>query len=289
MPTRLTFSKTLTKDIARCVELDKNSWPLGLLRQLADDLLSQTRLRGASPLAESRWLNLTGFCLRPGFGEGFDPQRVQRLFSLYPQGPVFANKPLVRAEWWILWRRVAGGLKAGQQRSLVQGLASAMMPAKGGKSRFAAQERVEIWMAVANMERLGAKDKVRWGRRLIEEIRPKKTRFALYWALARLGAREPLYGPVDCVIPPGEAAAWIDTLFQMDWPSPKPPADDPAAVGAADRGQDAGSRRRACEKRSFDGWRTGTRRRIGCGSSRRRCPGIGWTRPSFSANPCPRA
>ncbi len=214
--------ETLVKTIAADVQLEKNRWPLGFIRQLSDDLFEQMKQRSSTPVSESRWFNLMGFCLRPGFGAGFDAQRVRRLFALYNQGPVFAKKASVRAEWWIMWRRVAGGLKAGQQRSIVQGLTSVMMPPKGAKPKVPAQEKVEIWMAVANMERLGVKDKIRWARQLLDDIQPKKTKIPLFWSLARLGARELLYGPADCVVPPEVVSGWIDTLLARDWPNPRP-------------------------------------------------------------------
>jgi len=100
------------------------------------------------------------------------------------------------------------------------------MPKKGIKVRISNQERIEIWMAVANMERLTVKDKVEFGRQLLSELHPKKSRPPLFWALSRIGARELLYGPVDRVIPPMEIAAWITKILKVEWKNPRP-------VGAA--------------------------------------------------------
>jgi len=127
---------------------------------------------------------------------------------------VYANNARVRSEWWIFWRRVAGGLNSGQQRQFIQDLSSAII---SGKGKIAPQERIEIWMAVANMERLLAKDKVIWGRKLLSEISPKKCRPQQFWALSRIGARELLYGSADRVIPPHEAASWIEAILSQDW------------------------------------------------------------------------
>ena len=38
------------------------------------------------------------------------------------------------------------------------------------------------------------------------------------WALARLGARMPLAGPLNCVVPRDTAAAWVEQLLSTEWP-----------------------------------------------------------------------
>ncbi|MFY9940678.1 MAG: molecular chaperone DnaK, partial [Desulfobacterales bacterium] len=216
----------LVRGITEIAGSTKEKWPLGLIRALADELLGVTAARSWGPDFESRWLNLVGFCLRPGFGDGFDEHRLQSLWKVYLQGPAFPKNGQVRSEWWILWRRVAGGLKPGQQRQVSQDLTPLMSPKKTGGLKVTPQERVEIWMAVANLERLSAKDKTRWGRQLLAEIRTGKAKHQTLWALSRLGARELLYGPVDRVIPPEEVAGWIARLVAGDWTNPLP-------VGAA--------------------------------------------------------
>jgi hypothetical protein len=77
-------------------------------------------------------------------------------------------------------------------------------------------------MALANMEHLLAKDKIKCGRMLLSEIKPKKCRPQHFWSLSRMGARELLYGPVDRVIPAKEVVAWIETLLSRKWRDPRP-------------------------------------------------------------------
>ena len=48
--------------------LGRLSWPLTTIRPLADLLLRVADGRRKNAPHEARWLNLTGFCLRPGFG-----------------------------------------------------------------------------------------------------------------------------------------------------------------------------------------------------------------------------
>ncbi len=211
----------LAKEISAAIDRPKEKWPLGLIRALADEMLDLTASRNVKSSTESRWLNLTGFCLRPGFGHGFDENRIRKLWKIYKNGPCHAANVQVRSEWWIMWRRVAGGLSSGQQRQFIQDLSPLLLPRKGIKSKISPQEHMEIWMAVANMEQLLVKDKIKWGRQLLSEIEEKKGRSQYLWSLSRLGSRDLLYGPVDRVIPPKEVAQWIETLLSKEWTNPK--------------------------------------------------------------------
>lgn len=211
----------LMRDIATLVEKPRQDWPLGLIRRITDELLDAAERRGASASIESRWLNLTGFCLRPGLGDGFDDRRVKRLWKFYKAGPLF-GRPQNRSDWWIMWRRVAGGLTPGQQRQFLQDVTPLVFSNKG--PRVTPQERLEIWMAVANLERLSTRDKIAWGQRLLEEMAGRNLRPQHFWCLGRMGAREPLYGPVDRVIPRSEAESWIHWILDREWPDPSPVA-----------------------------------------------------------------
>jgi len=214
--------KNLSKVIIKKVGRSRERWPLGFIRRISDELIKLVETRTLGPEHESRWLNLTGFCMRPGFGDGFDEYRVKSLWKIHKHGAIHSKNAQVCSEWWILWRRVAGGLSAGQQRQFLQELAPIIMPKKGTKSRVPHQERLEIWMAVANMERLLVKDKIQWGRMLLSEIKPKKCKPQYLWSLSRIGARELLYGPVDRVIPSEEISSWIEEILSKTWRNPKP-------------------------------------------------------------------
>ncbi len=212
----------IVKDIVKITGLPKEKWPLTFIRDMADELLKYADSRGIKKDVEARWLNLVGFCLRPGLGDGFDSHRIAKLWKIYKSGPVHGSNVQVRSEWWIMWRRVAGGLKPGHQRQFIQDILSVMVPGKKGRVKVSPQERLEIWMAVANMERLIVKDKIRWGRMLVSEISPKKSRPQHFWAISRIGARELLYGSVDRVVPPSEVSDWIYKLISIKWEDPRP-------------------------------------------------------------------
>lgn len=212
----------IVKEISNVIQRPKDKWPIGLIRPLTDELLSAVEARNISADFEHRWMNLTGFCMRPGFGEGFDQNRVKKLWKLFAKGLIHGQSPQVRSEWWIMWRRVAGGLNPGQQRQFYQSLAPLiLMPAEKPR-KFSPQERLEVWMAIANMEGLMVKDKIKLGNRLLSEINPKKCKPQALWSLSRIGARDLFYGSIDRVIPPKAVKPWIKTILASDFRNPKP-------------------------------------------------------------------
>jgi len=213
----------LAKTIAATVDRPKEKWPLNFIRQIADELSTLGSTTKRSLEHEGRWLNLIGFCMRPGFGDALDDHRIQNLWKMFHDGPVHAKNVQVRSEWWVLWRRVAGGLSAGQQRQVLQEMSLLIRPKKGGKKgRVAPQENMELWMAVANLERISVPDKVAWGSLLLDSLRSKKSRPQYWWALSRIGAREPLYGPIDLVVFPDEVTSWIEKILKEKWKDPRP-------------------------------------------------------------------
>lgn len=214
--------ESIAKNITKLVDRPRKQWPLTFIRALADELLQIEKTRRLTPQHEIRWLNLLGYCMRPGTADGADPIRMKAIWRLHKRGPAHANQVQVRNEWWIMWRRVAAGLTPGQQRQFIQELSSLLIPKKSAPRKIPAQERLEMWMAVANMEQLYAKEKTRWGRALLSELKPNKGKPQHFWALSRMGARELLYGPVDRVIAPQEVSNWIKILLQTKWHDPKP-------------------------------------------------------------------
>lgn len=212
----------ITSQISAIVERPRKAWPLSLLRPLADTLMEQLTQRAPTAQHEIRWLNLVGYCLRPGLGEGLDPHRLKKLWKIYKKGPQHKGQGQVRAEWWIMWRRVAAGLSPGQQRQISQDLSPVLLDGKRSAGRLTAQERLEVWMALANLEAMQVDDKVRWGTQLLGELHPKRVKAQHFWSLSRLGARQLLYGSIDRVVSPRVAGEWIETLLEGKWRNPRP-------------------------------------------------------------------
>jgi hypothetical protein len=81
---------------------------------------------------------------------------------------------------------------------------------------------MEIWMALANMELLHVKDKIKWGRQLISEISAQNANPQYFWSISRLGARMLLYGPADRVVGPEEVSQWIESILKINWTNSRP-------------------------------------------------------------------
>jgi hypothetical protein len=157
-----------------------------------------------------------------------DDWRVAQTWRLYPQRVVHLKNELVRAEWWILWRRLAGGLSAGQQQTLAQPLLGAFrdrarMPGSGGRNREAAyqfgpHETAEVWRTLGAMELLSLETKAELGTLLMDLLsrdRPTTIHEAALWAIGRIGARVPVYGPLNALVPAELAESWLTALIGL--------------------------------------------------------------------------
>lgn len=210
----------LARQLTATLDLGRDKWPTPLIRKLADALLECRKDRAVTAQHEARWLNLLGYCLRPGFGDPLDEWRAKEIWKLFHQGPVFSRQPQNRSEWWIFWRRVAGGLNAGQQIHFYQQVSGLLTTGdrkkKGAKSQAklsSPQEEIEVWMALANMERLPAAAKRDLGTTLLS--RSRKMKAQELWAVSRFGARSPFYGPLDLAAPRETVQQWLDTLISL--------------------------------------------------------------------------
>ena len=212
------FLSGLVKRIEHRIERKKKKWPLSLLRTMADKLLDIPDVRKISPEHEARWLNITGFCMRPGFGDAFDEERMRKIWKIYLSGLNFPKAKQNASEWWIFSRRIAAGLKAGQQRQFFQDITPMILSKGNSPRKITPRETTEIWMAAANMERLLVKDKITLGRTLQSILNSGEKNLNQYcWALSRIGAREMLYGSVDRVISSREVSIWIKKLIKKNF------------------------------------------------------------------------
>ncbi len=213
--------------LVQATGLEKELWPVPMLRALAEELLQYKAARGRTPQMESRWFNLLGFCMRPGLGEVNDPWRIKKIWPLFFEGLNFARNQGARLQWWIFWRRVAGGLGTGQQTQLFSTVSGILLPqsVKGKRRRKAKppkvtkEERREIWLCAANLERLEVQKKIELGEEILKTVCREQHPWAI-WVFSRIGARQPLYGPADRVVPPGRVSQWLEQIRRVDWRKP---------------------------------------------------------------------
>src|SRR5262249_988612 len=68
---------------------------------------------------------------------------------------------------------------------------------------------------LASLERLDAAERIRIGDELVLRVRRDAGNTSLLWAIGRLGARAPIYGPLSSIVPPQDAGRWLDTLLSI--------------------------------------------------------------------------
>jgi hypothetical protein len=195
---------------------NKDAWPMATIRGLCDTLAEVVDGRTKTRRHEARWLNLFGFCLRPGFGTLLDDWRITQARKTYLAGLAFPKDLQCQVEWLVLWRRVAGGLNAGQQRELYQKCAAVLgISGKRTSGRLNSQMEHEGWRLLASLEHLPTSLRASLGEELFAKIKKEPTDKGWLWSLGRLGARVPLYGPLNCVVAVETAMKWLEALLDL--------------------------------------------------------------------------
>ncbi len=237
---------TLTRDLETLLEARRDEWSMQTTRALFDALAEVAADRKKTADHEQRWLNLAGFLLRPGTGAPLDAWRSRVMWGIFNENLAFPKQEPNRLAWWIVWRRIAGGLVIGQQEQIYDRTAQLLLPSskqakKLAEAKPSKQELAEMWRAVASMERLQIGTKVKLGDELVARMATRKGRedATHLWALSRLGARVPLYGPLNAVIPPSQIKQWLQPILTWDWPEP-----DKAAFPLAQLARRTGDRSR---------------------------------------------
>jgi actin-like ATPase involved in cell morphogenesis len=205
----------LPSRLEQALGLGRLSWPLATIRAFADKLLALADGRRKNPPHEVRWLNLTGFCLRPGFGYPGDDFRIEQARRIYAGGLTFGNQVQCEIDWWIFCGRIAGGLNRNQQGDIFQRLAPTLLPKQKRKQRINQALFREMWRTAASLELLPQQTKIQLGEALLEMLKRGEMQDAALWSLSRLGARKLFRGPINLVIAPAVAARWVDTLLRL--------------------------------------------------------------------------
>nr|WP_308632469.1 Hsp70 family protein [Massilia sp. YIM B02763] len=210
----------------------RERWDTPLLRRLFDALMERAKGRRRSAEHERVWLNLAGWCLRPGFGDPLDGWRIEQLWPLFETGAQYIKDSQVRAEWWTLWRRVAGGLSTEMQLRLLDDFAFNLQAEPEDRARRPATlvdgSEDDMLRLGASLERIPAAYKAEIGDWMTGRImaippaaRPDPKAAATYarylWALARVGTRRSLHGSAHEVAPADSAARWLGELLTLDW------------------------------------------------------------------------
>lgn len=197
----------LLKMLEQSLEEDKKDWHIQTLRFIWQLLKEGQTRRIRSAQHEKVWLSLSGFCLRPGFGDPLDEARLEDLVHIMSKGLCFPLEPDQSIQSWILWRRVAPGLKASFQEALF----NKVLPVIRSE-----QAHPEAVLLAASLERVDLKKKAQLGRLLQQHLMKPKPSYpeAYLLALTRLSTRMPVYAGMEALLPPSVITPWINSLLE---------------------------------------------------------------------------
>ena len=204
----------------------RQSWDSALLRELFGALWERAGRRRRSADHERLWLNLAGYCVRPGFGYPLDEWRIEQLWSLFDDGIQYVNEGQVWSEWWTLWRRAAGGLHEDAQLQVLDAMAW-LQAAAGTKRHKLPFDPTKVGHAdmlrlSASLERITVDRKIDIAEQLLVRLQRPSENHQGWWAIGRIGARRPFYGSAHGVVPADVATRWLDAIVALDWKKVEP-------------------------------------------------------------------
>ena len=204
----------------------REGWDVGLLRALFDALLVRAKRRRRTADHERVWLNLAGWCLRPGVGAQLDAWRINQVWALYAQGLGHPKEAANWTEWWVFWRRVAAGLNEAQQMQVLEDVAGAMQKTVqqatqrnashgGAKSRWGSYD--DMLRLFAAMEAVPWQYRQEMGQWMLQRLKKPGESVQTWWAIGRLAARLPLAANAHLVMPPQAAQEFLQAALEQDW------------------------------------------------------------------------
>jgi len=234
--------KTLRTGLEKIIQ-SRDTWDTPLLRELYGALSANVKRRRRSAAHERVWLNLAGYTLRPGFGYPLDEWRVKELWSIFGGSIQYVPESQNWSEWWILWRRVAGGLTPEMQEKILDGIEWYLHPpTKRPRKRPPGPKLLghdDMVRLAGSLEHISADRKVRVGDWLMTRLLEHDESTQTWWALGRLGARVPFYGSAHTVVPREAAERWLGACLGADFA-----AEEQAAFAAAIISRVSGDRQR---------------------------------------------
>jgi molecular chaperone DnaK (HSP70) len=239
--------KDLLRELERLVG-ERATWTTELARALFDTLAPNHKSRRRSPDHERLYWLLAGFCVRPGFGDPEDGRRVAMLAPLFAEKVVFPEEARNWQQFWIAWRRIAGGLGQPTQTAIRDAIDPLLAPASARLKKakgWKLEAEADLLDLAAALERVPPARRSELGGFILE--RTWTSRDSRLWAaLGRVGARVPAYASVHHVVAPFIAERWLDHLLREKW---EPRSSEPqAAVQLArvtdDRARDVSERAR---------------------------------------------
>ena len=208
-------ANAILRHLERTIGLPRHEWNAALLRNLWPALNERTMGRKLSVEHEEAWLTLAGFLLRPGFGFADDGLRIEELWRLRDGGLYFPGRRSTVQEY-ILWRRVAGGLPAEHQETL---LARELGRLRAGR---ASPELVRLAGSLERLPRETKTDLIQtFIAQALHRIELKQHCAPYLSALGRLLNRTPLYAGPETVVAAEFVARAYGAFQDFDWTEPE--------------------------------------------------------------------
>jgi molecular chaperone DnaK (HSP70) len=183
--------RNVLRELEKVLRTNRDSWTAPLLRSLWSGLLPGLTRRNRSLAHEEQFFITAGFLLRPGYGVELDDIRLQELWRTREVGLAHPKEKRILVQWWIMWRRVAGGLTSSQQSDLFKSVEHLLF------------KEPEALRLSASFEYLPASIKERLAGSLAKQIgapvrdatdaTPSVLPSVYLWSLERLINRNPLY------------------------------------------------------------------------------------------------
>lgn len=204
----------IMETLEELLERPRAEWPPSILRRLWDALFKEAKSRKKSPSLETRWWNLVGFLLRPGYGYPLDDFRIKELWKIVLGELKSPKSTECQVQTWICFRRIAGGLNKGQQAQITSELLPSLLIKKNEKSdQYQYSERLR---AVAALELMDQSLKIKLGHLLVQRIISGSAISADFWSLGRIGARHLIHGSAINVIPKEICTQWLEKLLTIE-------------------------------------------------------------------------
>jgi molecular chaperone DnaK (HSP70) len=239
--------KDLFRDLERLLG-PRETWTMPTLRALADALIPRAKGRRRGPDHERVYWQLTGYAMRPGFGDARDAERAATLAPTFDER-VSSDEPRAWQAFWIAWRRFAGGLDEAAQTLMRDRIDPLLAPSEKRLKKpkgWRAEAENDLLDLVSSLERVPAGRRSELGGWLLERTWTRKDP-RLWAAIGRLGARVPAYASAHHVVGATVAERWLEHLLREKWnemPS-APLAAFQLARRTGDRARDVGERTRA--------------------------------------------
>ncbi|MCA1797591.1 MAG: hypothetical protein LC645_08670, partial [Geobacteraceae bacterium] len=140
-----------------------------------------------------------------------DDSRIEQLWRLQQLGMAFPKEKRIQKQWYLLWRRVAGGLNRQRQQQLFESIFTVLQ-----NQTEPEPEMVYLAGALEHLSPETKRDLVQiFSKRLLKGNLKHTPPYT--WALGRLLSRNPLYAGRESIVHPREVERIFERMESLDW------------------------------------------------------------------------